>query len=425
MKIDHLDIRNYLGVERVVFDPQPGFNVIIGDNGSGKTSVLTALRAVLSQWTPDPQPVFPRGQQRLLLREHDGQAYQEPQSPALVGVMGEAPDGMPFSSLDAPPLESENDLLQLERIARPRNRRYIGEAERNPNIPLPLLVSFSPWREPPRKQRPKRREAGPTRRIEGYDDALDLHADIRGFTDWLREHDQSALVESRTFDHVEKAREAVLRCLPECTDIRFIPRFNDVMLRRANGDLDPIWRLSDGFRTMIAMVGEIAWRAAILNPSQRVAVSNVGGVVLIDEIDLHLHPKWQHRVVDDLRKAFPNLQFFATTHSAFVLQGMRREEVISLTPTEQRDYYTEGIEDLSVEVMQAFEADEVVPRSALYREFERLSSRYLELVQSEGPAGPAAREVEAEFAKIQEHLVGNPALAAFLRMVRESREGEP
>jgi len=70
---------------------------------------------------------------------------------------------------------------------------------------------------------------------------------------------------------------------------------------------------------MLGMVADIAYRSAVLNPQLgSEAAQKTPGIVLIDEIDLHLHPKWQRRVVEDLRATFPALQFVATTHSPFI-----------------------------------------------------------------------------------------------------------
>lgn len=89
--------------------------------------------------------------------------------------------------------------------------------------------------------------------------------------------------------------------------------------------------LSDGYRNMVAMVADIAYRCAQLNPQMGEDVTvNTKGIILIDELDLHLHPKWQRRVVPDLRKTFPNIQFIITSHSPFIIQSMNPGEVIDL-----------------------------------------------------------------------------------------------
>lgn len=86
--------------------------------------------------------------------------------------------------------------------------------------------------------------------------------------------------------------------------------------------------LSDGYRNMVAMVADIALRAATLNPQFGAeAARATSGLVLIDEIELHLHPKWQREVIPSLRRAFPKMQFIATTHSPQVVASVQRDQV--------------------------------------------------------------------------------------------------
>lgn len=108
-------------------------------------------------------------------------------------------------------------------------------------------------------------------------------------------------------------------------------RLGMLVASRKDGAQLPFDMLSDGARSMLAMVGNIAYRSATLNPHLREqAPSQTPGIVLIDELDLHLHPNWQREVVDDLRKVFPLLQFVATTHSPFIVQSLRENERINL-----------------------------------------------------------------------------------------------
>ena len=101
-----------------------------------------------------------------------------------------------------------------------------------------------------------------------------------------------------------------------------------MQIERAGGERLPFSFLSDGYRNMVALVADVAWRAAVLNPHLgKDAAARSEGVVLIDEIDLHLHPRWQRRVLGNLRRTFPGLQFVTTTHSPQVIASARREEV--------------------------------------------------------------------------------------------------
>jgi predicted ATP-binding protein involved in virulence len=104
----------------------------------------------------------------------------------------------------------------------------------------------------------------------------------------------------------------------------------------ADGRRLPFRLLSDGVRNMLALVADVARRAATLNPHLGAdAARKTPGVVLIDEVDLHLHPRWQRRVLDDLRRTFPLVQFVATTHSPFIVQSLGPGELLTLDKPEE------------------------------------------------------------------------------------------
>ncbi len=96
--------------------------------------------------------------------------------------------------------------------------------------------------------------------------------------------------------------------------------------------------MSDGQRALIGMVADIARRACVLRGDETDidVLTQTTGIVLIDELDLHLHPKWQRHIVGALKRIFPKIQFFATTHSPQVIGEARPEEIVLLTPEGQK-----------------------------------------------------------------------------------------
>jgi len=100
----------------------------------------------------------------------------------------------------------------------------------------------------------------------------------------------------------------------------------------------PVDILSDGIRNIIGLVADIAHRMARLNPQlEEKAATETPGIVLIDEVDMHLHPEWQQVVIQSLKLAFPLIQFIVTTHSPQVLSTVRKENIrILLSDTDER-----------------------------------------------------------------------------------------
>jgi len=92
----------------------------------------------------------------------------------------------------------------------------------------------------------------------------------------------------------------------------------------------PIRALSAGYQSLIGMVLDIAYRMALLNPDLLENISETPGVVLIDELDMHLHPKWQWNIVSALMKTFPNVQFIAATHSPIIIASCKEEYLIKI-----------------------------------------------------------------------------------------------
>jgi len=123
---------------------------------------------------------------------------------------------------------------------------------------------------------------------------------------------------------------------------RFLPGFSDLRVRRnplhmeikKNGKALWVDSLSDGEKCLMALVGDLARRFAIANQNAKINPLEAQGIVLIDEVDLHLHPEWQRMIVPRMRETFPNCQFFFTTHSPLVLNQLQPGNLYLLKNTE-------------------------------------------------------------------------------------------
>jgi predicted ATP-binding protein involved in virulence len=144
------------------------------------------------------------------------------------------------------------------------------------------------------------------------------------------------------------------------------------------------------------------------------AISNSKGVVLIDEIDQHLHPRWQRRIVGDLKRVFPNIQFIATTHSPFIVQSLDIDEVISLGIQNEISPNKLSIE----EIARYFMGVESV-YSAESQTAENQSTKYLELLEKVDKNNFQA--IENQLLEIETHI-SDPAMRAFLQMQKLKKQ---
>jgi predicted ATP-binding protein involved in virulence len=131
-------------------------------------------------------------------------------------------------------------------------------------------------------------------------------------------------------DYRDKQLEAVKRAIISLLGNDYInlrvKRTSNQMIVHKKGEELSVSQLSDGEKGLLAMVGDMARRLAIANPSLDNSLEGEG-VILIDEIELHLHPQWQRKIIPNLTKTFPNCQFIVTTHSPQVLSNVHKENV--------------------------------------------------------------------------------------------------
>jgi predicted ATP-binding protein involved in virulence len=219
-------------------------------------------------------------------------------------------------------------------------------------IELPLVAAYGTNRAESAAANPSAKRS--TSRREGYQRALTAGADASSFTDWLRQRTGIGLQTGRPSSDVEAVTTALRRALPDYDGVRYDFTADELMATAMDGSESRFSELSSGQRALLGLFCDIAYRCAVLNPHLGpLACLETRGVVLIDEIDLHLHPEWQRDVVGSLLTAFPGLQIIATTHSPFVLQSLPTHAVIDLSDDDVletprgEDYRKQSIEDIA------------------------------------------------------------------------------
>ena len=334
MKLKSIELLNFRGVAEMQLDFTAPTTALVGVNGVGKSTVLDALAIALSHLTwrinEQPQKARPIAIDDIRVGADFARILITVElrleivnwSVAVNRRKGTYADPMRRSDLEA--LNSAVTRLHEE-------WSHVEEDRQDP-YDLPLAVYYDVNRavlDIPMRVREQMRNTP----REAYADALDHGgADFKRFFIWFRNREDYENEQRRDAPEFrDRALQAVRSAIESFTGfsalrIRRTPLRMTVIKQKLELN---VAQLSDGERNMLALVGDLARRLSILNPS--LSNPNEGaGVVLIDEIDLHLHPKWQRTVMAGLESTFPNCQFVVTTHSPQVVGELAAESVMLL-----------------------------------------------------------------------------------------------
>jgi len=422
VKITEMRMQNFRGFEDRTITFSEGFNVLVGDNGTGKTAILEALVIGIefsSSELYEPQIQLKQEQIRSKIVFNNSIYSIETQYPLILEFWGYPFDDQQKLKLIKWSLEKrdkKSSSLFKKDIAlhSMRLRRKVQEGE---NVTLPIFRYYGTGRLwGVSKSFPEIRLFSC---LEAYKDYFDARADEEALLEWYKNMDYIALKEKKRIGGFEVLKESVMKIIDDCKKMDFDPTSNDLMItisENGKNETLPFKMLSDGYRNMLAMVADIAYRCAVLNPHLgEEAPLKTSGMVLIDEIDLHLHPKWQRSVVGNLKKAFPNIQFVVTTHSPFIIQSLKRDELIILDNTPIPDTIDKSIEEI-IEEIQGIELPQMSPRR---REMMETAREYYRLLKiAEKADEKKKKEVEVKLDELLLPFTDEVAYYTFLQMER-------
>lgn len=346
MRLRSIELTNYRCYQDFQVDFVPGFNVIAGINGSGKTSLLQGIRDALavnvarlspsqSNWANpfrESDPAHVRGDESM------GRWRFEPQYPVRIIAHADLLDRRftwTIEHRDTSDNNASDARVPVDVITQ--------EAHAAENITYPIFAFYPAYRA--WTLTPTNELTAVTRKLPraaGYENWWDASAESDALQQWsiaktierLEVATDSALGwDSITDDELAIANRALSAVFDSTMGLRYdFGQKNLTIEWRGAKPPTPYGNLSDGERVAIALISDIARRMCLLNPHLATEVARqTPGVVLIDELDIHLHPKWQRLLVKGLAKAFPLVQFIATSHSPQVLSELRPESIILLT----------------------------------------------------------------------------------------------
>ena len=317
MKLKSVEIENYRAIEKLKLSLDPSLTVLHGDNGYGKTSVLSAISVGLGH--EDMLGSYLDISTIDLCKEdwREGKGYPRVVVEDTNGNIGERRGD-----------EVADELKERNRIARKETMQpLLDKALATEDKELPIVAFYGTERTfsdmPDRVLSQRGLQFEPSRRA-ALEEALSARTDFKGFLAWFsfKEHEELRRLKYQLDSNYQledldyhlkdlsAVRQAISSMLPEVSEPRTEsnPSRFVVSHKSEQGQVEKLSldQLSGGYRIVLALAADLARRMAQGNPHLDDPLKSEA-VVLIDEVELHLHPAWQQRILGDLQRTFPAL----------------------------------------------------------------------------------------------------------------------
>ncbi len=321
MLINRIIINNFRSIENLTIECGRSINVFAGVNGAGKSTVLHAILINLSWLKARMRGTSARG---MMID------FSDIRHGAVSSSVTTVADEVCWQIARVAPArksEVKSELGILGKYAAGLMERYYESGGRTN---LPMIVTYSVNRSlvdvPARVQKKHELDAPAL-----YAADIDGGMRLRAFYEWFREREDienEIKNENRDLNledsQLRAVRNAIAIAMPGYTDLHVRRRKPAGFELKKDGYSFRVNQLSDGEKCYLTLIGDIARRLAVCNPVLENPLEGEG-VVLIDELELHLHPAWQSGAIDIFRRVFPNCQFFISTHSPHIVQNLQLE----------------------------------------------------------------------------------------------------
>lgn len=356
MYLKEIHIQNYKAIEELSINLKPSINLLIGDNGAGKTSVLEGVAIALGGLFVNVAGVstknFIKDDVRMMVKPMgDSSTAIEYFEPVSAGCTLYVADEHEYSwNRIKEEVSATHTKIDDKKVC-----MWMKKLTNDTNSILPL-ISFQ---SAARAWRVRRGDFGTElkRKLDdrrcGYIGCLDSSMDVKSIQQWCLKQEVVAsnkgiVREYEMFKSIVASFMKEINELSYVPNIYFSPQFNDLVYKDDSTEMT-VSKLSAGYQSLLWMIMDLAYRVCMLNPELE-SNKQINGIVLIDEIDMHLHPKWQWNVIEALRKTFENVQFIVTTHSPIVMSASKDANLIYLDEAKDISYlpncYGYDVEDV-------------------------------------------------------------------------------
>ena len=352
MLIRQLKLKNYRCYDDFHMDFNKELTVIVAENGKGKTAVLDAIAVAISPYIS----CFDGGKLKQIsetdvrkTKDVEGLLLShvlrmKSQFPVIIEAEGTIEDKNITWQRELKAAKSRTTIQNSKELTN-YGKKLIAELMRknDANVILPVVAYYGTGRMWNDSKLFSKHKNISLERSVGYLDCLEPSSSFNTFGNWFKYASISALEYDKYLDEADKkdvknpyteilnaVKQAIMTCIGGMggKNIDYSDAYQNLIIMHETMGLLTLEALSDGTRSVISMAADLAYRMVRLNPDLgSEAAKETPGIVLIDEVDMHLHPSWQQSVICDLQKAFPKIQFIVTTHSPQVLSSVPPESI--------------------------------------------------------------------------------------------------
>lgn len=407
MHVRSIELHNFRIIERLRLEIGPRLTLLVGPNGSGKTAILDAVSigtgAVLTHLPGAKGKTFRSTRDDIRL-DDDGMyaPYARVTFETTDGIVWDRTQKRDSSKLTQKLIPAAKGLKALETFL---DEAIIDRMNSKDPFILPLFAYYGVHRA--LLELPQRKKGFPAghERIDALSDALNATSRFKQAFVWFYNKENEEIRHQKrlrdfdaTLPELDSVRRAVELMFPGISEPHIQPNPLRFMVRQ-NGRPLSIDQLSDGYKTLFGLVLDLAVRMAIGNPQLANPLESQA-VVLVDEIDLHLHPEWQRRVIADLLRTFPNTQFIMSTHSPYIIEAMnnslKRHKIDGIEGVEINDREINDILPLRPADIKAYAMLAGVGKPMLDEEIGLLDNFLLDYLNAINAVYDKMRDIEWE-----------------------------
>lgn len=350
MQIDRIKIENFRCFEHFTAKFHKELTVIVGNNGCGKSTLLDAVSIAIGTFLTGFDDIGGYGISKddaLNKCYNMGSVVElQPQFPVSIEASGLLYGQQITWKRELHSAEGRTTIVDAKEMTSisAKLQRKIRDGEK----PLLPLISYYGtgrlW-----AQKREKRNMGLTKfnRQMGYIDCLEAASNEKMIRKWFEKMTIQSASVGMVAPELTAVKSAIAQCFQNITGYQDVEvQFNldthelDIVYRDNASEHKryPMKNLSDGYKNTLSMVADIAYRMAVLNPwLLENVLTETTGIVLIDEVDLHLHPRWQQRILCDLKTIFPKVQFIVSTHAPSVISSVKKENLLILSDKQEAD----------------------------------------------------------------------------------------